>query len=654
MPYVERMDVAPYGTWESPVAARLIAAGSKRVAGLVVDAGTAYWYETLPAEGGRGTVMRWMPEGGVSEATPASANVGTRVHEMGGPGFSVRDGRLVYSERSDNSVWLIEDGEPRCIVRADGCRYADFNFTDGCIYAIREDFRNRPATNPKATIVALRHDPATVPERNDGTVMREGEDFYACLRLSPDETTLAWIEWDLGRMHFDATRLRMAQFERADRLGPATLVAGGDGDEAVAELAWAPDSRLCFSTDRDAGWWNVHTIRLGSIENVCPVDAEIGTPPWWFGARSFTPLGDERFLCTVVWGGQRSAGLIENGRFIELGLGPVAEIVPFGTQGAVFISAPHERPAELHFAPDFRAPHSTVIAATSNLTFDPADIATSTALEIPTTGGETTHVFFYPPCNARFTAPPGELPPLIITSHGGPTACASNEFNLAIAWFTSRGFAVADVNYRGSTGFGREYRDRLKEAWGILDVDDCVAAARALAERRLVDGERIAIRGGSASGFTALAALERSDLFAAAASYYGVADLESLAQETHKLESRYLDYLIGPLPQARERYRERSPIHHVDELSGAVILFQGLEDKVVPPSQATEMAQMLAAAGKRVALYQFAGEGHGFRIAETIARTLELELAFYGDVFGFRPAAINDRVTYLASPAAAG
>jgi dipeptidyl aminopeptidase/acylaminoacyl peptidase len=386
-----------------------------------------------------------------------------------------------------------------------------------------------------------------------------------------------------------------------------------------------------FSSDR-TNWWNLYAWRNGTTAPLAPIEAEIGEPPWVFGRRVFALQSDTEALCVVTSDGATYAAAIAGGSLAPLPFGSVDTTpLPYGS-GAVYIATPPDAPASIRRVDSLASARGETLRVASATALEPGDVALGESLEIPTSDGETTHVTFYPPRNAHVTPDPGAKPPLIVMSHGGPTAMHANTYSVGIAWWTTRGFALAHVNYRGSTGFGRAYRRRLDGAWGVADVVDCISTARRLADRGLCDPTRIAIRGGSASGMTALLAVATSDTFAAATSLYGVMDLTALAAETHKFEARYTDGLIGPLPEAEEIYRERSPIAHTATIDVPVLLLQGLDDRVVPPDQATSMRDALLARGVRVVYEAFAGEGHGFRQAETVRRVLDLELDFYRDV----------------------
>ena len=492
---------------------------------------------------------------------------------------------------------------------------------------------------PRNTLVAL--DLGS----GDSTTLVEGADFYASARVSPEGRRLAWLSWNHPAMPWQGTELWLAAFADDGSLVHQRCVAGGPS-ESLCQPVWAPDGKLYVVSDR-SGFWNLYRLEVGGLVPVCPMAAEFGLPQWVFAQSSYGFSGPDEIIASC-----REDAI---SRLLRID-------VRSGT--ATTIATPFEDIAELRVSGGIAVLEAgsptlptviaqvalndgsvTVLARSAEELPDAGLLSAPRPIAYPSAGGRTAHAFHYPPRNDGFRPPEGERPPLIVVGHGGPTAMASNTLKLAVQFWTSRGFAVLDVNYGGSTGFGRAYRELLSGQWGIVDVEDCVAGARFLADQGLVDGERLAIRGGSAGGYTTLAALAFHDVFKAGASYYGVADLRALDAETHKFESRYTNDLLAPLPERERLYAERSPIHAADRLSCPVIFFQGLDDKVVPPAQADSMVAAMRARGVPVAYLSFEGEGHGFRRKETLARTLEAELSFYGQVFGFEPAGPVERVT---------
>lgn len=640
------MTSAPYGTWVSPVTVELMAATAIGLGAVSVDGDGLYWLEARPGEGGRTALCRRRADGTIEEPAPASFDVGSRVHEYGGGAYRAAGGLVVFSERKSNKVWIIEPGaEPRQIATPDECRYADFeiDLARRRVIAIREDHRDRPPTDPRATLVALPLD-----SHGEEVVLFEGPDFLSSPRLSPTGDRLAFIAWDHPDMPWDRTRLHVGTVMADGSLDVGEPVVGAAAQESIVQPTWPPDGTLHFSSDR-SGWWNIYALHNGVAQAVAPVEAEIGGPHWVFRRNFFAFLPDGRIVAALVRDGIRTAVVIENGVIAPLPIGQVQECPQALGHGVAYIATPPDAPPSLRIAAELSCSDPAVVRSAAPAVVPSGSISQGEPITFPTEGGEA-HAFWYPPRNEAYEAPEGERPPLVVLSHGGPTSMTTNGFSLAVQWWTTRGFGVVDVNYGGSTGFGRDYRRRLDGKWGIVDVADCIAAAKYLAERGLVDPARRAIRGGSAGGFTTLAALTSSDVFKAGASLYGVADLMLLAKETHKFESRYLDRLVGALPQSRALYDERSPIHHIARLACPIIFFQGVEDKTVPPSQAEAMVAAMRARHMPVAHYVFEGEGHGFRKAETLRRVLELELDFYGRVFGFTPPGLSERVVIADMP----
>ena len=502
------------------------------------------------------------------------------------------------------------------------------------LVCVREDHTGEG--EPQNTIAALSLDGVDA-----GAILVSGADFYASPRISPDGSRMAWLSWDHPNMPWDSVELWAADINPDGRLGGPALVAGGPG-ESVFQPEWSPDGTLYFVSDR-TGWYNIYRLADGEVKPVCPMDAEFGNPGFALGNTAYGFESEDRIICCCARAGvwrlaalDTASGSMEdlNIPYTEMSGGGGLQAAP---GGAVFIGGADEFPMSVvRF--DLASGRAEELRRASSISVDARYISTPQAIEFPTENGLTAHAFYYAPANGDYTGMPGEKPPLLVKSHGGPTGATSTALDLRIQYWTSRGVAVLDVNYGGSMGYGRAYRERLQGQWGIVDVDDCVNAAIHVVAEGLADGERLAIDGGSAGGFTTLAALTFRDVFKAGASYYGVSDLEALARDTHKFESRYLDGLVGPYPEARDVYRERSPINHTAGLSCPLILFQGLEDRIVPPDQAESMYQAVRSKGLPTAYLPFEGEQHGFRRAENIKRALDAELYFFSRVFGFEPA----------------
>lgn len=623
---------APYGSWKSPITADLIVAGTVSLDQVVLDGEDIYWLEGRPAEAGRYVVVRRTPDGRTEDVTPAPFNARTRVHEYGGGSYTVADGVVYFTNFSDQRIYRHRPGEtPKPLTPEGKARYADYvvNRKRHCLIGVREDHSasEREAVNTIACIPLSGGDACTALAR--------GNDFYSSPRLSPDGTHLAWLTWNHPNMPWDGTELWIAELDEGGSIKSNRRVAGGEA-ESIFQPEWSPDGTLYFVSDR-SGWWNLYRWSEGDAEPLTSKDAEFGRPQWGFGMSTYAFASAEQILCTYTERGSwrlarlnTVSGQMED---IDLPFTDYSSIQANSSSLVCVAGSPTEAPAVIRL--DLASGNFERLRLSSTARVDPGYLSVPQAIEFPTEEEQTAHAFYYPPANKDYAAPVWEKPPLLVCSHGGPTSAASSVLRLTIQYWTSRGFAVLDVNYGGSTGFGRVYRERLNDRWGIVDVDDCVHAARYLVERGLADGQRLAIRGGSAGGYTTLAVLTFRNYFAAGASHYGVSDLEALAKETHKFESRYLDRLIGPYPQRKDLYEQRSPIHFTDRLSCPVILFQGLEDKVVLPNQAEMMVDALKAKGLPVAYVAFEGEQHGFRQAKNIKRALEGELYFYSRIFRF-------------------
>lgn len=625
--------IAPYGSWLSPITADRIVESSFGLGQIALDGPDVYWNELRPAEGGRHAIVRWRG-GEVQDVLPAPFSARTRAHEYGGGAFTVVDGTLYFCHDADQRLYRLAPGDiPVAITPAAERRYADMvvDRRRNRIVSVCEDHDAGGAPVNTITVVDL-------DGRGASRVLVSGKDFYASPCLSPDGMRLAWLSWDHPDMPWDGTELWLADVAPDGSLARERRVAGSH-EESIFQPAFSPGGALYFVSDR-SNWWNLYRWRDGNAEALAPLDAEFGLPQWIFGLSTYAFESERRLVCAINCEGTwHLAALDADTLRIDSIETPFTDIgaVTAAHGKAVFIAAsPTLPPAVVRL--DLATHDFQILRSSSREVPAAGYLSVPQALDYPTTDGDTTHAFYYSPTNGDFRAPGDERPPLLVLSHGGPTSAASSALNLKIQYWTSRGFAVLDVNYRGSTGYGRGYRCQLDGRWGVADVTDCIAGARYLVDRGLADENRLAIRGGSAGGYTTLCALTFHDLFRAGAAYYGVSDLEALAKDTHKFEARYLDRLIGPYPARRDLYRDRSPIHHVDRMSCPVIFFQGLEDKVVPPDQTEKMVDALRRKGVPVAYVPFAGESHGFRRAENIRHALEAELYFYSRLFGFTPA----------------
>jgi len=624
-------NVAPYGSWKSPIDADLVASAGVGLQQLRIDGEDIYWIESRPQEGGRKVVVRQSRDGTLEDVTPPPFNARTRVHEYGGGDYVVHDGTVYFSNFTDQRLYCNRSGEnPLPLTPAGSFRYADAVIArrQNLLICVREDH-----STPGEPVNCL----VSIDLNGAGSVrtLVSGSDFYSSPRLNPDGTKLVWLCWNHPNMPWDGTDLWVADVTDNGSLSGATKVAGGE-KESIFQPEWLPDGSIYFVSDR-TGWWNLYRLTNGKVEPLHPMDAEFGKPQWIFGQSTYAFDSARWIVCAYIQYGAARLGLldVDDGSLeeIELPFTALSEVHTKSDQVLLIAGSSAEPLSVVSYSRTTRA--SKILRRSSSIAIDPGFLSTPEEIKFPTAGNQSAHGFYYAPKNRDTVGPANEKPPLVVMSHGGPTSSTSTSLRLSIQYWTSRGIAVLDVDYRGSSGYGRAYRDALKGQWGIADVDDCANGARYLVAQGKADGKRLAITGGSAGGYTTLCALTFRDTFKAGASHYGISDLEALAKDTHKFESRYLDGLIGPYPERRDLYVERSPIHFTDRLACPMILFQGLEDKVVPPNQAEKMVEAVRAKGLPVAYLTFEGEQHGFRKAENIKRVLEAELYFYSKVFGF-------------------
>lgn len=626
--------IAPYGSWKSPITSDLIVEGSVGLSQPTFDGEDIYWVELRPKEGGRNVIVRRAQDGTCTDVTPKAFNARTRVHEYGGGDYLVDNGTIYFSNFSDQRLYRQQGlSEPEPLTDVANMRYSDgrLDHSRERIICVREDHTNE-GSEPVNTIVSI--DLSSIG--GTGTVLVEGNDFYSSPRLSPDGSQLAWLTWNHPNMPWDGCELWVGDFGEDGKLTSTRWVAGG-GAESIFQPEWSPEGVLYFSSDR-SGWWNLERISPeGDIERVFQTKAELGMPQWIFGMSSYAFASADVIVSSQIEQGVSTLATFE----ISAGkLTPVdcpftdIQFLRAANGQAVFRGgSPTDVVTITKF--DLATGKFETLRRSNELDIYPRYFSVPRAIEFPTEGNLVAHGFFYPPQNPDYRAPDNEKPPLIVKSHGGPTAAASTALSLSIQYWTSRGFAVLDVNYGGSTGYGRQYRERLNRKWGIVDVDDCVNGARYLADRGEVDGKRLIITGGSAGGYTTLSALTFRNTFKAGASHFGISDLAAMASDTHKYESQYLTGLLGPYPQRKDIYFDRSPINFLEKLSCPVIFFQGLEDKVVPPNQAEKMVEAIRAKGIPVSYVAFAGEQHGFRKASNIKAALDGELYFYSRIFKF-------------------
>ncbi len=621
---------APYGSWRSAITADLIVGNTLDLQEGWFDGDDIYWCEGRPKEQGRSVVVKYGVHGPAEDVTPPPFDVRTRVHEYGGGAVLVKEGTVYFANFADQKLYRQTVGEwPQVISQTAQCRYADavFDRPRRRLILVREDHRFSDS-QPTNTIAAVAID------GSGEMVLVEGNDFYSNPRLSPDGRKLAWLTWNHPHMPWISTELWVGELDIAGHIVSQRKIAGSQ-TESLFQPEWSPEGILHFISDR-TGWWNLYRENSGQIEALFAKAAEFGQPLWNLGASTYAFAGGGRIVCSYREAGQTRITVLDStGGQWELDL-PFTEVSNLRCANERILlrgGAPNESAciARVTLEP-FRVEVLRKASSIDKSGELRACLSVPSLMEFPTANDKTAFLWYYHPHNPAFAAPSGELPPLLVKSHGGPSAAASSALDLEVQFWTSRGFAVADVDYGGSSGYGREYRERLHLQWGVVDVEDCTNAAKYLAKKNLADPERAAITGGSAGGFTTLCALTFGDYFKIGASHYGVGDLERLATDTHKFEAHYLDWLVGKYPEARQTYIDRSPIYAIDRLKVPVILFQGEEDKVVPQNQAELIAASIRAKGLPLGYLLFANEQHGFRIAENIKRALEAELYFYSSL----------------------
>lgn len=608
----------PHGSWKSPITSSMIVESSIRLGEIVFDGDVLYWNELRPEEKGRSVVVRW--DGEAVDCLEAPYNARSRVHEYGGGAFTVSRGEVIFANFRDGGIYRRDrKGKIVPIFIEEGKRYANPIIHGDKIYAIEEEHRsNREVINRLVEV--------------GGKVLHEGHDFYSMPALHPKGTHLAFLTWDHPNMPWDGSTLWIGKFDDEGNLKDVRAVAGGK-EESIFQPMWSHEGVLHYVSDRN-GWWNIYR-EDGTC--LCEMEAEFGQPLWVFGMENYGFLADGRIATVYKVKGIDHIGVIDpKTKVLEKIDLPFTSYNSFKVVGhsLYFTGA---SPTEMKVLAKYDLQERTLkrIRKSKELTIDPGYLSEPEGIEFPTEGGKSAFGFYYPPKNKDYEGT--DRPPLIVKSHGGPSACTVPVLSLETQFWTSRGFGYLDVNYGGSTGYGREYRERLKGNWGIVDVDDCVNGALYLTKEGRVDGERISIKGGSAGGYTTLAALCLRDVFKAGVSSYGISDLEAMALHMHKFEAHYADQLVGKYPEEKEKYRALSPIHHTEKLSCPVLLFQGAEDAVVPPEQSEMMYEALKKKGIPTAYVLFEGEGHGFRMSENIKKALEIELYFYGKIFGFNP-----------------
>mgnify|MGYP006181948843 FL=1 len=634
-----------FGSWESTITTDLILNNSVSLGEISLFGDDIYWVEMRANEGGRYVVVKQTIDGKKTDAIPSGYNARTRVHEYGGGSYLVTNRGVVFSNFDDQSLYLV-DANNVCkkLTIQEDCRYADIIYDKyrERLICIREDHSER-AKEAVSSIIAV-----SLLESGNEIILQCGADFYSNPRLSNDGQKLCWISWFHPNMPWDNTSLFTSEINDVGQIGKASLVAGGDINESVCQPSWSFDDILYFISDKN-NWWNLYRLGENGIECIIKLDAEFAVPQWSFRESNYDFIDYNSIISIYRQQGLAYIAIINTDKktfeTLSLSYTEIESLVCKKNKAYFLGSSPTEFKSIIEY--DIEKKIVNVIQKSNAICLDKEYISVGESISFPVDENKHAHAVFYRPQNRYYTGLDDEKPPLVVMSHGGPTGESHNGLKMVVQFFSSRGFAVLDVNYGGSSGYGREYRRRLNGNWGIVDVNDCSKAALYVAEEGWVDKDRLAIRGGSAGGFTTLAALAYTDVFKAGASHYGVSDLEALTKETHKFESRYLDTLIGAYPETQEIYKERSPVNAVDRLSCPVIFFQGLEDKIVLPNQAELMVDALKLKGIPVVYIAYEGEQHGFRQAKNIKRTLESELYFYATIFNFKCADKIEPITFL-------
>lgn len=627
------------GSWPSPFTPQFVNGKNIVFSELTADGDDIYWLECRPSEQGRTVMVRWNQQEGLQDVTPSSFSVGNQVHEYGGGAYHVNNRQIVFSDQKIGGVWFINhQRDPVLVFQDDAYRFADFQIMGQYILCVAEHHDQGQVKN-SLVILSL-----SLPQQL--IILAEGADFYSFPRLSPNQQHLAWIEWDHPNMPWESTRLCMAEIDKAAHLENKKIIAGNKQKESLIQLGWTFENQLIVCSDRN-DYWNLYQVDMITYQltAIASIEAEIGLPAWVFGQQSWYEIKSNHFIAQKITKGCAETILLDQRKVVSIDLGyPNACPVPLQEENSfAWINNSLDQPAQIMMQ-DLSGKHH-ILAQASSIKFDQKDISYGQPICFSTQDHKKAYAFFYSPTNKDYFPIAGELPPLLVLAHGGPTGQTTNAFSPRIQFWTSRGFAVVDVNYRGSTGFGKEYRNALQKQWGILDVQDCIDACQYLIDQGKVDPKRIVIRGSSAGGFTVLIALIQSKLFAAGSCLYGVGDLTAMVEDTHKFEARYLDGLIGKYPEEKHIYKERSPLTHIHNIKSPLIVFQGLKDKVVLPSQAKAIINALKKNHIPYAYYDFPEEGHGFRQEATLTKVLEMELSFFGKILGFTPANLKEEVT---------
>lgn len=615
----------PFGTWPSSISSKIVASAAPKISCIKSYNEQLFWVESRPQESGRNVIVCQDKEGKTKDLLPEPYSHSSRVHEYGGMAYTLLDNTIYFVNASDQRIYQIDiaSGYAKAITEQ-GPRFADLaiDSTNNRLIAVCEQHNDNG--EPENFLAGISLDKANQKLQR----LASGADFYAYPRISPNGQKLCWIEWNHPNMPWDCTQLYCADNQII--LSNQNMVAGADNNEAIFQPQWSPDNQLYYVSDRN-NWWNIYSAENGIVLDM---PAEFATPLWQFGMSTYDFIDSNTIACLWTQQGTWHCG------FLNIASGTLSTIdCPYKSMqaacclnGKLYMIAGAPNIADEVVAVSKRDFIESVYSPAC-LNVESDNLAMPESISFPTANKERVQAFFYAPNHSQYAGMENELPPVITICHGGPTGATDCGLNLKIQYWTNRGFAVVDINYRGSTGFGRDYRNALNDAWGVADVEDTQHAVNYLIAQNKVDADRCIVRGSSAGGYTVLAALTFTDTFKAGASLYGIGNLETLASDTHKFESRYLDKLVGPYPEQQEIYQHRSPINHIDQLNCPVIFLQGLEDKVVPPNQAEMMVSSLEKKGIPVVYVKFPDEGHGFRKSENIVRAMEAELTFYSDVF---------------------
>lgn len=622
----------PYGTWHSPISSLAITSDSVSLDELRIDQSGAYWIEKRPAEKGRCVIVRC--QNGVTEdCLPELYSARSKVHEYGGGAYCIAAGKIYFVNEYDQDIYLASTtSAPKRITHNEHLRYADIEYDHyrNQLICVCED-HSKSSDNPVNKIVCLNLETHTLSD------LCHGYDFYSNPRLSHDGKKLAWQCWNHPNMPWDGTELWIADISENNTLIASNHIAGSDAI-SIFQPEWSIDNILHFVSD-ETGWWNLYEYK-NNLRQLTHTKFEFGLPQWVFSQSCYAFINEHEILCTYIDEGEGRLAIFnkqsDNLSTLDTPWSSFSSVCLFGSN-CVFIASSNKSFPEIISA-DTNSLHcnslsTSTIKSSVTSAIDKKHYSKAEKICFRTRNNATAFAIYYPPTNKDFTSDTNEKPPLIVLTHGGPTAMVNNSLDMRKQFWTTRGFALLDVNYSGSTGFGRAYRESLNHNWGVRDAEDCCDAALHAADLGLADPERLIIKGSSAGGYTVLCALTFHNVFSAGASYYGIGNLESLLSDTHKFESRYMDRLVGPYPEQKDTYRQRSPLFHVDKLNCPVIFFQGVDDKVVPKEQAEKMFAALKNKGIPVTYIPFKGEGHGFRKADTIKHALDAELAFYSKVF---------------------